>query len=117
MNTANSFVSECGKVDLVVFTFAGRNGHRLPPGPRGVPLLGMMPALRRDPIGVFRNASTYGVVSHLQIGPQQGYLVTRPDDIRHVLQDNARNYHKSPLYDKLKPSLGNGLVTSEDAYW
>ena len=52
-----------------------------------------------------------------EIGPRRGYLVTHPDDIRHVLQDNARNYHKSPLYDKLRVSLGNGLLTSEDAYW
>jgi cytochrome P450 len=34
-----------------------------------------------------------------------------------VLQDNARNYHKSPLYDKLRLSLGNGLLTSEGPYW
>jgi len=33
-----------------------------------------------------------------------------------VLQDNARNDHKSPLYDKLRLSLGNGLLTSEDEF-
>jgi cytochrome P450 len=41
----------------------------------------------------------------------------RPEDIRHVLQDNARNYHKSPLYDKVKVAVGDGLLTSEDGYW
>ena len=98
--------------------FGDRHTHRCPPGPRGVPLLGMMPALRRDPTAVFTDAArSYGDIAHLRIGPQQGYLLTHPDDIRHVLQDNARNYHKSPLYDKLRGSLGNGLVTSEDAYW
>ena len=40
-----------------------------------------------------------------------------PRDIRHVLQDNARNYHKSPLYQKLRMSIGNGLLTSEDEFW
>jgi cytochrome P450 len=34
-----------------------------------------------------------------------------------VLQDNARNYHKSPIYEKLRLSLGNGLLTSEDEFW
>jgi cytochrome P450 len=89
-----------------------------PPGPRGLPLLGVMPALRRDPIGVFRDAARrFGDVVHLRIGPHQGFLVNQPDAIRHVLQDNARNFHKSPLYDRLKVAVGNGLLTSEESYW
>ena len=78
----------------------------------------MLPALRRDPIGVFvETAQRFGDVAYLKIGPQHAYLVTRPEHIRHVLQDNARNYHKSPFYDKLKPSVGEGLLTSEDSFW
>src|SRR5689334_1186958 len=89
-----------------------------PPGPRGLPILGMLPAVRRDPTGVFLDAARrFGDVVYLKIGPRRGYLITNPADIRHVLQDNARNYHKSPLYDKLRLSLGNGLLTSEDDFW
>jgi cytochrome P450 len=78
----------------------------------------MLPALKRDPTGVFLDAARrFGQIVHFKIGPRHGYLVTNPADIRHVLQDNARNYHKGPLYEKLRASLGNGLVTSEDAYW
>ena len=29
----------------------------LPPGPRGMPILGMLPAVRRDPTGVFMRAA------------------------------------------------------------
>ena len=91
---------------------------RRPPGPRGVPILGMLPAIRRDPIGVFRRAALeFGDVVYLKIASRHGFLVNNPDDIRHVLQDNARNYHKSPLYDKLRLILGNGLLTSEDGFW
>jgi cytochrome P450 len=43
--------------------------------------------------------------------------VSDPAAIRHVLQDNARNYHKSPLYDRLRDNIGNGLLTSEDSFW
>ena len=90
----------------------------LPPGPRGVPILGMLPAVRRDPTGVFmRAARRFGDVVYFKIGPRRGYLLTNPSDIRHVLQDNARNYHKSPLYQKLRMSIGNGLLTSEDEFW
>jgi cytochrome P450 len=78
----------------------------------------MLPAVRRNPTAVFMNAARrFGDVVHLKIGPRHGYLVTNPADVRHVLQDNARNYHKSPLYDKLRAILGNGLLTSEDAFW
>ncbi len=92
--------------------------RRQPPGPRGWPFLGMLPAVRRDPTGVFVEAAhRFGDVVYLRIGPRRGYLITSPADIRHVLQDNARNYHKSPLYDKLRLSLGNGLLTSEDDFW
>jgi cytochrome P450 len=83
-----------------------------------LPILGMLPAIRRDPVGVFmRGALRFGNVVYYKIGPRRGYLITNPDDVRHVLQENARNYHKSPLYDKLRLFLGNGLLTSEDDLW
>jgi cytochrome P450 len=83
-----------------------------------MPILGMLPAIRRDPVGVFTQAARrFGDVVYFRIGPRRGYLITNPDDVRHVLQDNARNYHKSPLYAKLRMFLGNGLLTSEDDFW
>ena len=89
-----------------------------PPGPRGYPILGMLPDLRADPVRTFLDAADrYGDVVHLKAGPYDGFLISDPADIKHVLQDNARNYHKSPLYDRLRDSLGNGLLTSEDAFW
>src|SRR3989442_11428056 len=102
-----------------MFSLTSRRAtHRLPPGPRGYPLLGMIPALKRDPIGVYRDAARqFGDVSYFEIANRRGYLATSPDDVKHVLQDNARNYKKSPLYEKLKVVVGEGLVTSEGAFW
>jgi cytochrome P450 len=78
----------------------------------------MLLAVRRNPTGVFIDAARrYGDVAYLKIASRHGYLITNPRDVRHVLQDNARNYHKSPLYDKLRISIGNGLLTSEDDFW
>ena len=89
-----------------------------PPGPRGLPVLGSLLDIRRDPTGVFlRAALRYGDVAYFTVGPRQGYLITNPTDVRHVLQDNARNYQKSPLYQKLRLHLGNGLLTSEGEFW
>src|SRR5215467_7195288 len=97
---------------------ARRSEATFPPGPSGVPFLGMLPAIKRDPLGVFMDAAQrFGEIVQIRIGPRRGFLITNPADIRHVLQDNAGNYHKSPLYDKLRVVLGNGLLTSEDDFW
>jgi cytochrome P450 len=90
-----------------------------PPGPRGIPVLGSLLAVRRDPTGVFLNAARrFGDVVYFKIGPRRGYLISNPQDVRHVLLDNARNYHKSPLYQKLRMFLlGDGLLTSEGEFW
>jgi cytochrome P450 len=89
-----------------------------PPGPRGFPIIGVLPQLRSDPIRVFLDAADrYGDFVHLKAGPYHGYLLSNPDDIKHVLQDNYRNYHKSPLYERLKDGVGEGLLTSEDSFW
>ena len=89
-----------------------------PPGPRGYPVVGVLPQLRSDPIRTFLDAADrHGDVVHLKAGPYHGYLLSDPADIKHVLQDNARNYHKSPLYERLKDGFGQGLLTSEDTFW
>jgi cytochrome P450 len=83
-----------------------------------VPFLGMLPAVRRHPTAVFLDAARrFGDVAYLKIGPRRGFLVTNPADIRRVLQDNARNYRKSPLYEKIRLSIGDGLLTSEGEFW
>jgi len=89
-----------------------------PPGPRGFPILGVLPRLRRDALQTFVDAAhQYGDLVHLKVGPYHGFLALDPADVRHVLQDNARNYHKSPVYERLRDGVGNGLLTSEDAFW
>ena len=84
-----------------------------------MPVLGSLLAIRRDPTGVFLNAARrFGDVVYFKIGPRRGYLISNPQDVRHVLLDNARNYHKSPLYQKLRMFLlGDGLLTSEGDFW
>jgi cytochrome P450 len=90
----------------------------VPPGPRGFPVIGNLLQLRADPIRTFSAAADrYGDLVYLKAGGYHGYLLSDPAQIKHVLQDNYRNYHKSPLYARLKESLGEGLVTSEDSLW
>ncbi len=60
----------------------------------------------------------YGDICHYYILRWPVYLVNHPDYIKHVLQDNHRNYGKNTIaYRMLRLILGNGLVTSDGDFW
>jgi cytochrome P450 len=92
--------------------------HKLPPGPRGRPLIGITTDLLKDPLGFFmKTFQEYGDIAYFHVGGRQFLQLSHPDHIQYVLQGNHRNYQKGPNYDKLRPLLGNGLVTSNGAFW
>lgn len=91
---------------------------RKAPGPRGFPLIGVLPQVRRDPLKFFtQTARDYGDVVQLAFGRERLLMVNRPEYIGHILQTNFKNYRKSKFYDKLKPMLGEGFLTSEGEMW
>ncbi|MFY0563374.1 cytochrome P450 [Archangium lansingense] len=94
------------------------DARRSPPGPRGHWLLGNLPERRADPLGFFtRIREQYGDVVRYRMGPLQLYQLSHPDDVKRVLVDNARNYQKTRLMQRLRPILGNGLLLSEGDFW
>ena len=91
---------------------------RQPAGPRGLPLLGVAHALRRDPLAyVLGLRACYGAAVRFRIGGNPILLLSDPEAIRHVLQDNHRNYHKSRFYRAFAPLLGGGIFMSEGETW
>ncbi|MCB4821439.1 cytochrome P450 [Roseicella aerolata] len=96
-----------------------RAGPGTAPVLRGrVPLLGMLPALARDPLAVFEQARALGDVVQIAMpGRHPLFLLAHPAHIRAVLQENHANYRRTPFHDRLKAVLGEGLVTSEGALW
>jgi cytochrome P450 len=88
------------------------------PGPRGRPFVGILPDLRRDAIGALAGwHRAYGDLVRVRIFGRDGFLLGHPDAVKHVLQDNHRNYRKPPNYGRLRPLVGNGLLTSEGEEW
>ena len=54
---------------------------------------------------------------HLRIGGRHQYLVFSPEDSKYILQENHRNYGRSPALHILKIFLGDGLLTSDGDFW
>jgi cytochrome P450 len=79
-----------------------------------LPLVGHAPAFLRDKLGFLsRCAAEYGDVVRLDIGGPT-YLVSGPDDIKHVLVSNSDNYEKTPRLTGARGRrfFGSGLVTA-----
>src|SRR5262249_29518024 len=90
----------------------------LPPGPKGTIIGGNLRQLRAGPRGFFLStAREYGPLSSFRIGPKRVFLATDPDLIEQVLVTDAKHYIKHFGARAFKPVLGNGLVTSEGAFW
>src|SRR6218665_1340628 len=92
--------------------------RRIPPGPKGHWLLGNLPARRADPLSLFlRGRARYGGVVRYPMGPFLMHQLSHPDDVKRVLVDNAQNYQKTALMQRLRPVLGEGLLLSEGDFW
>jgi cytochrome P450 len=61
----------------------------------------------------------YGDVYRV-FAPSRGvfnYVINHPEDVKRVLLTNHRNYTKGEGMDRVKILLGNGIMTSEGAFW
>ncbi|MBI3543555.1 MAG: cytochrome P450 [Deltaproteobacteria bacterium] len=94
------------------------SSYKLPPGPKGQLLLGSLPKRRKEPLQLYmQGALEYGDLVYYRMGPMKVVLVNNPADIKHVLQDNQKNYVKGFGYSALEPALGRGLLLSEHDFW
>src|SRR5688572_32641299 len=88
------------------------SGYRDIPKPPSWPVLGVVPSLRRDALSFMLEAQrNHGDIVAMPLGLQPAVQITDPDLIKHVLIENSANYGRSPLTDRLKLVLGQGLVT------
>ena len=98
---------------------SGGGPSPLPPGPRGYPLIGNLPAVIRlgMPELLRQSWQQYGDVVRLHVAGRTMILLAHPDHVRHVLYDNRDNYYKGGTYDSFRLLSGNGLITSEGDFW
>ncbi len=92
---------------------------KVPPGPKGHPILGVMPEFNRDMLGFIERLQAFGDVVRARFFYVDAYFLYNPDDIDYILATNAKNFVKamslrSNFFARL---LGKGLLTSEGDFW
>lgn len=89
----------------------------MPPGPNGLPLIGVLPEWQRDPLPMLvRLRAEHGPIIKVPLGIRTTML-TAPHHVKHLLQDNHLNYVKGFDYQRMEPLLGHGLLTSNGEQW
>lgn len=95
---------------------AGR--HRTPPGPPRSQTPSLLHKLTANRLGLMNLAAArYGDAARVVIGPKTLYVFNHPDHAKHVLADNASNYHKGIGLVQAKRAIGDGLLTSDGPLW
>ncbi len=88
------------------------------PGPRGLPVLGVMPEMIGDMLGLFtKTAREYGGVAGFNLLGKPYLLITDPDHVKYILQDNYRNYIRGRSVETGRVLLGNGLPLIDGDFW
>jgi cytochrome P450 len=95
------------------------NGKRVPPGPKGLPVVGVAFEVRGDPLGMMqRYARAYGDIVRFHVMMQERILLNHPDFIEQVLVLQQNKFHKSELTRRITGRmLGQGLLISEGEFW
>ncbi len=87
-------------------------------GPSRAAAVNMLIMMNRDRLGMMTTAAArWGDAARLPVGPKTLYFFNHPGHAKHVLADNAANYHKGIGLVHARRALGDGLLTSEGELW
>lgn len=94
-------------------------GNRIPPGPKGLPIVGAAFDLRDDPLNSMRRlAREYGDIVLFYVMKRERVLLNHPQLIYQVLVLQHAKFHKSELTRRITARmLGQGLLISEGDFW
>jgi cytochrome P450 len=94
-------------------------GRRYPPGPSGLPVLGNLLALGKDPLRFFAEmAGQYGDFVSLNLAGWPALFVSDLPAIEKILVEQHRHYSKHKFFWRhVTAVFGKGLLTSEGDLW
>jgi cytochrome P450 len=95
------------------------NGNRVPPGPKGLPVVGVSFELLGDALSLLRRvAREYGDIVRIPVAFGERILLNLPDWIEQLLVIQQSKFHKSTLSkEATERLLGQGLLISEGEFW
>jgi len=95
------------------------NGIHVPPGPKGLPIVGVSFELLGDALTLLRRvAREYGDIVRIPVAFGERILLNHPDWIEQLLVVQQNKFHKSTLSkEATERLLGQGLLISEGEFW
>lgn len=91
---------------------------KMPPSPKTQPFIGHLKGFKTDPIQFMLDAAeNQGDLVLFKLLNKKIYFLNHPDYVKHILQSNHKNYHKSPGYKHLRHLGGMGIFTSDGEQW
>ncbi|MFC6063523.1 cytochrome P450 [Streptomyces ochraceiscleroticus] len=88
------------------------------PGPRGLPLLGNLPAFGRDPLGfLVRLRDEYGDAVTWSLGPRRSLFLFHPAHIAEFLAARERTFELLEIGWAFKQLTGQSLILSKGSDW
>ena len=86
---------------------------------RGLPLVGVLPAMLRDGPGALLGmaARHRGELFAMRLGPVRVPVVVEPVHLQEVLVERAKDFTHGGMWEETRPLLGHGLVTSDGDFW
>jgi cytochrome P450 len=88
-------------------------GTPRPPGPRGLPLIGVARSFARDPLAFLSGtAEQYGDIANFRLGRLDVFFIRHPDYVREVLITQRASFTMTALRAKINAVVGEGLFTS-----
>lgn len=72
----------------------------------------------RDMLGLFtRTAREFGGIAQFKLLNSTYFLITNPDYVKYILQDNHKNYIRGRSVETGRSLLGNGLPLIDGEFW
>ncbi len=92
--------------------------HKEAPGPGGSVLFGALSSFKKDTLKLLVDVQRrFGGIARMKMGPYLVHQVTKPEYVKHVLQDNAPNYGRGRFYRGFGLFFGRGMLTTDGPEW
>lgn len=75
------------------------------------PVVGHGITLVRRPLDFLKSLSAHGDLVEIRLGPRRAWLACHPELVHRILMDSRTFDKGGPQYERLRPLMGNGLVT------